>query len=455
MIHRYKNNGYNIIIDINSGCVHSVDEAAYDAIGMYESEPKEKISAYLKEKHGLDEKETEELFSDIESLKANGSLFSEDIYKDIAPRLKERHTVIKALCLLVSQDCNMACRYCFASEGEYGQGERRLMPLETSKKAIDFLIENSGTRKNLEIDFFGGEPLMNWDVVKDTVAYARQKEKAHNKNFRFTITTNGILLDDEKLEFINREMYNLVLSVDGRKEVNDRLRLTRGGKGTYDVIMPKFKKAADSRDQQNYYLRGTYTHYNTDFCEDILHLADMGFRQLSMEPVVGAEGEPYALTAEDLPILKAQYDRLAKEMLKRRDFTFYHYMIDLEGGPCIYKRISGCGVGTEYMAVTPSGDLYPCHQFAGDPEYKLGNVFTGVDNIEKTKEFKDCNIYAHKECDDCFARLYCSGGCAANAYHSTGSVKGVYEYGCELHRKRIECAVMMKVAESEDADKNS
>lgn len=450
MIHRYKNNGYNIVIDVNSGSVHSVDEAAYDAIGMYEDTPKEEISEYLKEKYSLSNEDCQELFSDIEELKNNGTLFSEDIYKDIAPKLKARHTVVKALCLLVAQDCNMACKYCFASEGEYNQGERRLMSLETGKKAIDFLISNSGARKNLEVDFFGGEPLLNWDVVKALVEYAREEEKKYDKNFRFTITTNGILLNDEMADFINKEMYNVVLSVDGRKEVNDRLRVTAGGKGTYDAIIPKFKKIADQRDQGNYYIRGTYTHFNTDFCNDILHLADLGFKQLSMEPVVGAEGQDYALTEEDLPILMEQYDRLAKEMLRRKDFTFYHYMIDLDGGPCIYKRISGCGVGTEYMAVTPSGDLYPCHQFVGDDEYKLGNVYTGLNNSDKTKEFSECNIYAHRECDECFARLYCSGGCAANAYHSTGSVKGVYEYGCKLHRKRIECAIMMKVAESEE-----
>lgn len=455
MIHRYKNNGYNIIIDINSGSVHSVDEAAYDAIGMYEEYSQKEISEHLKNTYGLTEEDCRELFSEIEELKAQGRLFSEDIYKDIAPKLKKRHTVIKALCLLVAQDCNMACKYCFASEGEYHQGQRQLMSLETGKKAIDFLIENSGTRKNLEVDFFGGEPLLNFDVVRALVEYAEEKEKNHNKNFRFTITTNGLLLNDEIMNFINEHMYNVVLSIDGRKEINDRLRVTRSGKGTYDAILPKFRKMADSRSQKNYYIRGTYTHYNTDFCEDILHLADLGFRQLSMEPVVGAEGEPYALKEEDLPVLKEQYDKLAVEMLRRKDFEFYHYTIDLEGGPCIYKRISGCGVGTEYMAVTPSGDLYPCHQFVGDEDYKLGNVYEGIENTEKSEEFKDCNIYSHSECDNCFARLYCSGGCAANAYHSTGSIKGVYEYGCELHRKRIECAIMMKVAESENADKHS
>ncbi len=449
MIHRYKNNGYNIIIDVNSGSVHVVDEAAYDAIGMYENTSKKDIENTLAEKYGLTSEDSAELFEDIEALKEKGVLFSEDDYKDIAPALKGRHTVIKAMCLLVAQDCNMACKYCFASEGEYNQGSRCLMSYETGKRAIDFLVENSGTRKNLEVDFFGGEPLMNWDVVKRLVKYARSIEKEKDKNFRFTITTNGLLLNDEIRDFINKEMYNVVLSVDGRPEVNDRLRVTQNGKGTYDLIMPKFKDMADSRGQKDYYLRGTYTHYNTDFSNDILHLADLGFKQLSIEPVVAPKEADYALTEEDLPILLEQYEILAKEMLKRNDFTFYHYMIDLTGGPCIYKRISGCGVGTEYMAVTPEGDLYPCHQFVGDDEYKLGNVFEGITNKEKQQDFLDCNIYAHKECDECFARLYCSGGCVANAYHYTGDVKGVYEYGCKLHRKRIECAIMMKAVEND------
>ncbi|MCD8158330.1 MAG: thioether cross-link-forming SCIFF peptide maturase [Clostridiales bacterium] len=450
MIHRYKSNGYNIVIDVNSGSVHVVDEAAYEAIGMYEEKPAEEITAYLKKKFGISESDINELFSDIEALKENDTLFSDDIYKEMAPYLKNRHSVIKALCLLVAQDCNMACEYCFASTGEYHQGSRTLMSFETGKKALDFLVENSGTRKNLEVDFFGGEPLMNWEVVKQLVNYARSIEEEKGKNFRFTITTNGILLNEEIMEFINKEMYNVVLSIDGRPEVNDRLRHTRNGGGTYDIILPKFKKAADSRNQKDYYLRGTYTHYNTDFTNDILHLADLDFKQLSMEPVVAPAEAPYVLTEEDLPKLLEQYETLAKEMLKRKDFTFYHYMIDLTGGPCIYKRVSGCGVGTEYMAVTPSGDLYPCHQFVGDEEYKLGNVFEDITAEEKRNEFKNCNIYAHKECDECFARFYCSGGCVANAYHSTGSIKGVYKYGCQLHRKKIECAIMMKAAENDN-----
>ena len=328
------------------------------------------------------------------------------------------------------------------------------MSFEVGKRALDFLIENSGDRHNLEVDFFGGEPLLNWEVCKKLVAYGREREKECGKNFRFTLTTNGILVDDEVIDFCNKEMSNVVLSLDGRKETHDRLRTSCNGKGSYDLIIDKFKRFAQARNQQNYYMRGTYTHYNTDFSKDILHMADLGFKELSIEPVVCDKSESYALRDEDLPILKEQYEILATEMLKKyrngSGFTFYHYMINLESGPCIVKRVSGCGVGTEYMAVTPSGDLYPCHQFVGDEKLLLGNVFDGVNNKDILKEFEQCNVYSHEECKDCFAKLYCSGGCAANAYHSTGKVNGIYEFGCELHRKRIECAIMLKVAEAEE-----
>ena len=328
------------------------------------------------------------------------------------------------------------------------------MCFETGKKALDFLIEQSGTRKNLEVDFFGGEPLLNWEVCKKLVEYGRSREKECNKNFRFTLTTNGVLVDDEVIDYCNKEMGNVVLSLDGRKETHDRLRTTINGKGSYDAVINKFKKFADSRNQTDYYMRGTYTHYNTDFSADILHMADLGFKELSIEPVVSSPDEPYALRESDLPILKEQYEILATEMLKRyrkgNGFTFYHYMIDLDAGPCIVKRVSGCGVGTEYLAVTPTGELYPCHQFVGDEKFKLGDIWNGIENKEILEQFNECNVYSHKECKDCFAKLYCSGGCAANAYHSTGSVNGVYEFGCELHRKRIECAIMLKVAEAEE-----
>ena len=392
----------------------------------------------------------EEIFQDIEELKKEGKLFSEDKFKDLQIDIKARPTQLKALCLHIAHDCNMCCKYCFAGEGEYS-GDRSLMSFEVGKRALDFLIEQSGSRKNLEVDFFGGEPLLNFDVVKQLVAYARSIEKEKGKNFRFTLTTNGVLLNDEVMEWANKECYNVVLSLDGRKETNDRMRRTRNDKGTYDLILPKFQKMAKERNQQGYYIRGTYTHYNTDFANDILHLADLGFEQLAMEPVVTDPKMDYALQESDIPKLKDQYDLLAKEMCKRnregKGFTFFHYMIDLEGGPCIYKRISGCGVGTDYMAVTPWGDLYPCHQFVGDEKFLLGNVFDGVKNTDIVNEFKLCNVYSREACQDCFAKLYCSGGCSANAYHTTGKITGTCDMSCELHRKRVENAIMIKIDE--------
>lgn len=455
MIHQYKMNGYNIVIDGNSGSIHTVDDLAYDVIGLFETKTMDEIVSEMREKHknspDITEDEIRAVYSDIENLKENGTLFSEDPYCNQAFDFKNRQSVVKALCLHIAHDCNLSCKYCFAGKGEY-QGERSLMSFEVGRQALDFLIANSGTRRNLEVDFFGGEPLMNFEVVKQLVAYGRSQEDAKNKSFRFTLTTNGILLDDEIMEFANREMSNVVLSIDGRKEVNDKMRVSKAGKGCYDLILPKFIQFANLRKQKDYYIRGTYTHYNTDFASDILHLADLGFKQLSMEPVVAPPDAPYALTGEDVPLLCAEYERLAAEMLNRfrngEGFTFFHYMIDLEGGPCIVKRISGCGVGTEYMAVTPWGDLYPCHQFVGDPHYLLGNVSKGITNPAVQDEFKHCNVYAHEECKDCFAKFYCSGGCAANAYHASGSITGLYDVGCKLHRKRIECAVMLKVAEA-------
>ncbi len=456
MVHRYKSNGYNIIIDSNSGAVHSVDELAYDVIGLYEERSKEEIVAEMLVKYKDDPEVTEEellgLLEDIEGLIEEGKLFSSDPYASIAGEFKDRQAVVKALCLHIAHDCNLACKYCFAGKGEY-QGGRALMSLEVGKAALDFLVKNSEDRHNLEIDFFGGEPLMNFEVVKDIVKYGRELEKIHDKNFRFTLTTNGVLLDDEIIEFANREMSNVVLSLDGRREVHDRLRVNRGGKGSYDLILPKFYSLAEKRGQKDYYVRGTFTGYNPDFAEDILHIADLGFEEVSMEPVVCSPDEPYAIRKEQLPELFSQYEYLAKEMLKRKEegkgFNFFHFDIDLEGGPCIVKRVSGCGVGTEYMAVTPTGELYPCHQFVGDESFVLGNVFEGITNQEKIDFFKACNVYTKDECKDCFAKLYCSGGCAANSYNSTGSINGRYEIGCELHKKRIECAIMMKVAEAD------
>ena len=454
MIHQYKLNGYNIVLDTYSGAIHTVDDLAYDIISLYKEKSTEEIITSMLEKYKADKTVTrEEILScieDIKELEKAGKLFSKDIYKNRTFDFKNRKTDIKALCLHVAHTCNLNCEYCFASQGKY-HGERAIMPYEVGKRALDFLIENSGSHHNLEVDFFGGEPLMNFEVVKKLVKYAREQEKLHNKNFRFTLTTNGLLIDDDVIAFVNKEMSNVVLSLDGRKEVHDSLRKTISGQGSYDIIIPKFKKLVKARGGKNYYIRGTFTHNNIDFLKDILHMADLGFTELSMEPVVCAPDEPYALTEKDLPILKEQYELLAKEMIKRdsenRGFTFYHYMLDLTHGPCIYKRISGCGSGTEYLAVTPWGDLYPCHQFVGDEKFKLGDIYNGIVNTKVRDEFKLCNAYARPECKDCWAKLYCSGGCAANSYHATGNILGTYKYGCKLLKKRIECAIMIKIAE--------
>ena len=457
MVHQYKLNGYNIVLDTCSGSVHCVDEVAYDIIAMYKNAEKEEIVSAMLEKYADREDVTREdvllCVDDVKSLEDAGKLFSEDQYEKLAFDYKNKSNVVKALCLHIAHTCNLNCSYCFASQGKY-QGERAMMSFEVGKQAFDFLIANSGTRRNLEVDFFGGEPLMNWDVVKQLVAYARSIEKEHNKNFRFTLTTNGMLIDDEIIDFLNKEMSNVVLSLDGRRDVHDHFRKDYAGDGSYDKIVPKFQRLVEKRGGKDYYVRGTFTHNNVDFTNDIFHMADLGFTELSMEPVVCPPDDPYALTAEDLPKVLEQYEILAKEMIKRkkegRPFTFYHYMLDLTNGPCIYKRITGCGSGTEYMSVTPWGELYPCHQFVGDPKYSLGNIWEGVKNKEAQDEFRYCNAYARPECKDCWAKFYCSGGCAANAYHATGKISGVYEYGCELFKKRIECAVMMKVAESEE-----
>lgn len=452
MIHQYKSNGYNMVLDVNSGSVHVVDDVTYDVLSlMDQGKQEEDILQTLKS--GYPEQEIRDAMQECQELKEAGMLFTEDIYEGAIEMFAERPTVVKALCLHIAHDCNLACRYCFAEEGEY-HGRRALMSLEVGKKALDFLIANSGARRNLEVDFFGGEPLMNWQVVKDLVAYGREQEKIHNKNFRFTLTTNGVLLDDEVMDFCNREMGNVVLSIDGRKEVHDFMRPFRKGAGSYDLIVPKFQKFAESRNQDKYYVRGTFTHYNLDFAADVLHLADLGFKQISVEPVVAPPTEDYAIREEDLPVIFEQYDILAREMIKRhregRGFNFFHFMIDLTGGPCVYKRLSGCGSGTEYLAVTPWGDFYPCHQFVGNEEFLLGNVKDGIVRADLTGEFKKCNVYSKKECSTCFARFYCSGGCAANSYNFTGKINDVYEIGCKMQQKRIECALMIKAALAEE-----
>lgn len=450
MVHQYKNNGYNIVLDVNSGAIHVVDDISYDVIGLFEENTADEIVNKLQDKYSAEE--IKEAIEEVQTLKDEEALFTEDTYENYIIDFKKRPTVVKALCLHIAHDCNLACKYCFAEEGEY-HGRRALMDYETGKQALDFLIANSGLRRNLEVDFFGGEPLMNWDVVKQLVAYGREQEKIHDKHFRFTLTTNGVLLNDEVMEFANKEMDNVVLSIDGRKEVHDMMRPFRKGAGSYDLIVPKFQKLAESRNQQRYYVRGTFTHHNLDFSKDVLHLADLGFKQISVEPVVAQDTDDYALREEDLPILFEEYDNLAAEMVRRKkegnDFNFFHFMIDLEGGPCVAKRLSGCGSGTEYLAVTPWGDLYPCHQFVGNEKFLMGNVWDGVTATEIRDEFKCCNVYAKEKCRNCFAKFYCSGGCAANSYNFHGKITDAYDIGCALEKKRVECAIMIKAAEAD------
>ena len=456
VIHQYKNNGYNIVLDVNSGSVHVVDDLVYDVIPLMEEALSENLSSQETEDKLLSALEgkyeaadIKEAMAEVLELKDAGMLYAPDIYENYIIDFKKRATVVKALCLHIAHDCNLACKYCFAEEGEY-HGRRALMSYEVGKKALDFLVANSGSRVNLEVDFFGGEPLMNWQVVKDLVAYGRSLEEPNNKKFRFTLTTNGMLLDDEVMEFANKEMSNIVLSIDGRKEIHDLMRPRRGGQGSYDVIVPKFQKVAESRDQMNYYVRGTFTRNNMDFAEDVKHLADLGFEQISVEPVVAEPTDDYALREEDIPGLLAEYDRLAVELLNRRKegkpVNFFHFMIDLQGGPCVAKRLSGCGSGTEYLAVTPWGDLYPCHQFVGKEEFIMGNVDEGITRTDIRDEFKTCNVYAKEKCKQCFAKFYCSGGCAANSYNFHGHINDAYDLGCELQRKRVECAIMIKAA---------
>ena len=475
MVHTYKNNGYNIVLDVNSGSVHVVDDVVYDLIPVVEeilcgkfgtAAAPENVSEWeqlqlqeelaeqiLKNSKLTGSEDIQEAIEEILELRAAGLLYTDDIYEQYVEEFKTRETVVKALCLNIAHDCNLRCKYCFADEGEY-HGRRALMSLEVGKAALDFLVRNSGNRRNLEVDFFGGEPLMNWDVVKQTVAYGRSIEKQYNKNFRFTITTNGTLLNDEILDYVNQEMGNIVLSIDGRKEVNDKMRPRKGGQGCYDEIVPKFQKVAESRHQLRYFVRGTFTHNNLDFAEDVKHLADLGFKQISMEPVVAKPQDWYAIQEEDIPKLAAQYDDLAKFYLERhrqgKGFNFFHFNIDLDGGPCVAKRLSGCGSGCEYLGVTPWGDLYPCHQFVGDEKFIMGNVYEGITRPDIQQEFKQSNVYARPECQKCFARYYCSGGCSANAYNFNGNINTVYRQGCELQRKRIECAIMIKAALAEE-----
>ena len=447
MIHKFSMNGVNVVLDVFSGAVHVADDTMFDIVDSYENGSRDEVIKLFGDKYSKDE--LNETMDELDELRKEEMLYAPDIYENVIDFVDAREPVVKALCLHIAHDCNLKCKYCFAEEGEY-HGRRALMSYEVGKKALDFLIRNSGNRRNLEVDFFGGEPLMNWQVVKDLVAYGREQEKIHDKHFRFTVTTNGGLLNDEIQEFINKEMDNVVLSLDGRKEVNDRMRPFRNGKGSYDLIVPKFQKLAESRDQERYYVRGTFTRNNLDFSEDILHFADLGFKQMSIEPVVGDESDPYAIRKEDLPKICEEYDKLAKIMIQRekegKGFNFFHFMIDLDGGPCLAKRLSGCGSGTEYLAVTPWGDLYPCHQFVGQEEFLMGNVDEGIVKPEIADDFRSCNVYSKEKCRNCFAKFYCSGGCMANAYHFHGTIHDTYDIGCEMQRKRVECAIMIKAA---------
>ena len=451
MVHQYKNNGYNIVLDVCSGAVHVVDDVTYDVIGLFEEKELDAIKKELPYK----ESDIEEAYQEVLKLKDNGLLFTEDVYEDYIHEVKKRKTVVKALCLHIAHDCNLACRYCFAQEGEY-KGDRSLMSADVGRASLDFLIKNSGNRRNLEVDFFGGEPTMNFEVVKEIVRYGRSLEEKHDKHFRFTLTTNGLLLNDDIMEFANREMDNVVLSIDGRRQIHDYMRPSRNGKPTYDIILPKFIKFAKSRNQQKYYVRGTFTRRNLDFSEDVLHLADAGFEQISMEPVVGLPDEPYAIREEDLPVICREYDKLACKMVERyrqgRGFTFFHFMIDLTGGPCVAKRLSGCGSGTEYLAVTPWGDLYPCHQFVGETDYLLGDVYQGIVRSDICDDFRACNVYTKKKCRECFARFYCSGGCAANSFKFHGRIDDCYDLSCEMEKKRVECAIMIKAALAQEGE---
>ncbi|MBC8584351.1 thioether cross-link-forming SCIFF peptide maturase [Youxingia wuxianensis] len=453
MIHKYTSNGYFIVLDVNSGAVHVVDELFYDILDYLSEDnlpqtcPAEALSA-LQEKYP--QKEIIETYEEILALHEKDLLFSSDDYEKFASMMTP--SPVKAMCLHIAHDCNLRCQYCFADTGEY-MGHRQLMSFEVGKAAIDYLIKYSYGRHNLELDFFGGEPLMNFDVVKQVVQYARSLEKEHNKLFRFTITTNGLLLDDDKIDFINKEMSNVVLSIDGRKEVNDRVRARVDGRGCYDSIMPKFQHLVQKRGQDQYYVRGTFTKYNKDFANDVLHLNEMGFDQISVEPVVADPKMPYALTQEDLPEVFAEYDRLSKIMIEKdkkgEGFNFFHFMIDLDQGPCAIKRLRGCGCGNEYVAITPDGDVYPCHQFVGHEEWKMGNVFDQSLDFERKAQFAKATVYGKEECKNCWAKFYCSGGCNANSMQYQGDILKPHKLSCELEKKRVECAIMIKAAEAD------
>ncbi|AXU28841.1 TPA: thioether cross-link-forming SCIFF peptide maturase [Clostridioides difficile] len=447
MIHKFSMNGYNIVLDVNGGAVHVLDDVAYDLLDFYKEKSKEEILEILKSKY--QEEKINEAYEEILNLEKEGLLYTEDTYQ-YHPSFVYREPVVKALCLNVAHDCNLKCKYCFAAQGDFG-GEKELMSFEVGKAAIDYLIGNSGSRKNLEIDFFGGEPLMNFEVVKQLVDYGRSVEKDYNKNIRFTITTNGVLLNDEIIDYINENMHNVVLSLDGRKEVNDNMRPTLNDKGSYDITLPRFKKLVEKRAKDKYYyIRGTFTRDNLDFSKDVMHFADLGFKLTSVEPVVGDESNPYALREEDLPKIFEEYEKFAVEYADRQlqgdGFKFFHFMIDLNQGPCVIKRITGCGAGNEYLSVTPNGDIYPCHQFVGNEEFKMANIFDEEivlpENLKNM--FREAHVYTKEECKQCWNKFYCSGGCHANAINFNNDISKPYELGCEMQRKRTECSIMIQ-----------
>ena len=453
MVHTFHCLGEYIAVDVDSGAIHVLDKTAYDVLSQVQTRmPEGPCPDWLAQRlPEYSRQELEGAWSDLQELQKAGLLFTDDSYLDPqAAVLMQQDAPIKALCLHVSHDCNLRCQYCFASTGDFGTGKRMTMDVETAKKAIDFVIQRSGNRRNIEVDFFGGEPLMAMDTVKATVEYARSLEKEHNKSFRFTITTNGVLLNDENIAYINREMSNAVLSLDGRPEVNDRMRKTVSGGGSYDVILPKFQKLVEGRGDKDYYLRGTFTRYNKDFAADVMHIADQGFRNVSVEPVVGSPDCDYTFRDEDLPDIQAEYEKLAEELLQRDDVNFFHFNVDLSQGPCVIKRLRGCGAGCEYVAITPEGEIYPCHQFVGNEDYRLGSVWDGSFNLELARKFASLNIYTRPVCHDCWARFYCSGGCSASNLLVNGDIKEPNQFGCELQRKRLECAIAMVARRAEE-----
>lgn len=449
MIHKYKLNGYNMVLDVNSGALHVVDDLAYDILDFTDENMQENLSDEALEalSKKYDKNDIFETYAELYELYNDGQLYAKDDYEKFASMMI--NSPVKSMCLNISHDCNLRCEYCFAAKGDFGTG-RELMPLETAKNAIDFLIEKSANRHNLEVDFFGGEPLMNFAVVKQTVEYARSIEKQYNKNFRFTITTNGLLLTDDKIDFINREMSNVVLSLDGRKEINDKLRISPNGRGSFDAIVPKYQKLVKERGDKDYYVRGTFTRNNLDFTNDVIKMAELGFDQLSIEPVVSDEKLDYSIKEADLPRVFEEYETLAREMIKRKKngkcFNFFHFMIDMDQGPCAIKRLRGCSCGNEYIAVTPNGDIYPCHQFVGHEQWRMGNVVENTFSDEIKNQFAKTNIYTKEKCKNCWAKFFCSGGCNANSWQYEGDIAKSHSISCELEKKRLECALMMKAA---------